>query len=162
MTSIRSQSQQILEEQQRFVNRVLDDTKHGFRKVTDEAQRQITRASQAFSDTQQQTIQAAEEIVDTYVETQKEIIKSIGSVLDPQMWNSGIAPERIGEGYARMVSMYADNAISATNLFNGTIFGTVGFLKSAVKLTKEYNKEISTIGAKTVSTAIKSIPSDII
>jgi hypothetical protein len=149
----------MLEQEQQFVNRALDETKHSIRKIADESQRQMSHATQIVSDTQRQAIQATREIADICVDTQKEINKSIGLVSDPKVWNNCIYPERMGEAYSRMVGTYADNAIAATKVFNNMVFAIIELSKSSIKHTTEYNKEISKIGAKNFSTAVKSISS---
>lgn len=69
--------------------------------------------------------------------------------------NNWIYPEKTGEAYSRAVNTYADNAIAATKAFNTTVLATIELSILSIKHTTEYNKEISKIGAKGISTAVK-------
>src|SRR3954464_5695297 len=113
------------EEQHHAIDRALDTTKDNIRKTTDEARRDIPRYTQAVNDYQEQTIQAAREIADSYLESQKEIINSLQSAWVPfaenaygVFWNYWISPRRVTEAYAKVVSGLADNTIAATRLTN--------------------------------------------
>src|ERR671932_294475 len=68
---------------------------------------------------QEQTLQAAREITENFIESQKTIIKSIQSAWSPyqQNFNTSVnnwnSPQAIANVYSRLVSTFADNAVTA-------------------------------------------------
>lgn len=59
---------------QQSLNRVLEETRDKIRKSVDEARNHIPRYTEIVNDYQEQAIQAAREIWDNYLESQKDII----------------------------------------------------------------------------------------
>jgi len=155
-----SPSQQ-LQEQHHLVNRSLDETRDNIRRSIDESRSQIPRYTQAVSDYQEQTIQAAREIADNYVESQKQIINSFQSVLTPYgenvnditaNWATLFSPRRVSEVYANIVSNFANNVITATRVTNNMIFGNMEAFKTSLQQAKDSAKEFSRIGVNAAKT----------
>ena len=113
-----SQQQVQQREHQQAINKALDETKDNIRRTTDEARKDIPRYTQIVNEYQVETIQAARQMADNYLECQREIINSIQSAMVPQIdaanravtsnWTS---PRHVTEHYARLVSAFADNTI---------------------------------------------------
>jgi flagellar biosynthesis/type III secretory pathway protein FliH len=159
-TASTSPSQQ-LQEQHHLVSRSLDETRDNIRRSIDESRSQIPRYTHAVSDYQEQTIQAAREIADNYVESQKQIINSFQSVLTPYMqnaneiatnWTTLLSPRKVSEVYANMVSNFANNVITATRVTNNMIFGNMEAFKTSLQQTKDSAKEFSRIGVNAAKT----------
>ena len=138
--------------QQATVNRALDETRDNIRRSTDEARREIPRYTQAVNEYREQTIQAARDIADNYIESQKEIIRSIRSALIPQidaanriLTSNWISPRHVVDNYARAVSNVADNTVTATRLVNNTLFANMEAFKISVQNAKDSIKELSRI-----------------
>ena len=155
-----SPSQQ-LQEQHHLVSRSLDETRDNIRRSIDESRSQIPRYTQAVSDYQEQTIQAAREIADNYVESQKQIINSFQSVLTPYgenvnditaNWATLFSPRRVSEVYANIVSNFANNVITATRVTNNMIFGNMEAFKTSLQQAKDSAKEFSRIGVNAAKT----------
>jgi anaerobic ribonucleoside-triphosphate reductase len=158
-TSSSSSSQMQQEEQRYAVNRALDETKDNIRKTTDEARRDIPRYTQAVNEYHEQTIQAARDIADNYLESQKEIINSVQSAWLPQIEavnrafvSSWMSPRHFVDNYARVVSSFADNTIAATRLVNNAIFANLEGFKTSVQNTRDNAKEFSRIGVNAAKT----------
>jgi hypothetical protein len=153
-TSTTTTTSQVQQEQQQSVNRALDETKNNIRRATDEARKDIPRYTQVVSDYQEQTIQAAREIADNYLESQKEIINSLQSAWLPQIEaanrvftsNWMVSPRHLADNYARIVSSFADNTVAATRLVNNTIFANLEAFKTSVQNARDNAKEFSRIG----------------
>jgi anaerobic ribonucleoside-triphosphate reductase len=160
ISSSSSSSQIQQEEEQRYaVNRALDETKDNIRKTTDEARRDIPRYTQAVNEYHEQTIQAARDIADNYLESQKEIINSVQSAWLPQIEavnrafvSSWMSPRHFVDNYARVVSSFADNTIAATRLVNNAIFANLEGFKTSVQNTRDNAKEFSRIGVNAAKT----------
>jgi hypothetical protein len=145
-------------EQNRAVERTLNETKDNIRRSVEEARTQIPRNTQAINDHQEQHLQAAQEIADSYLNSQKEIINSFQSAWAPHienyynMWNNWASPKRVAEIYARTVSNYANNTLTATRILNNAIIANMEALSSIVQRRKEDFKEFSRLGANTART----------
>jgi ElaB/YqjD/DUF883 family membrane-anchored ribosome-binding protein len=135
-------------QQQQAVNKVIDETKDNIKKTIDEARKEIPRYTQIVNNYQENTIQAIREITDNYVESQKDILAN-----SLQLWSDWtVSPRRLAENYGKIVSSFADNAVSATRVINNTIFANLDSVNTSVQHTKENIKELSKIGANTVKT----------
>jgi hypothetical protein len=146
-------------EQQRSINKALDETKDNIRKTTDEARKDIPRYTQAANEYQEETIQAARQMADNYLESQREIINSMQSALLPQIeaanravtsnWTS---PRHVTDHYARLVSAFADNTIAVTKLVNNAVFANLEAFKTSVQTARDNVKEFSRIGVNSART----------
>jgi hypothetical protein len=154
-------SQELLHqrEQQQAIDRSLDETKNNIRRTTDEARKDIPRYTQIVNEYQEETIQAARQMADNYLESQREIINSMQSALLPQIeaanravtsnWTS---PRHVTEHYARLVSAFADNTIAVTKLVNNALFANLEAFKTSVETARDNVKEISRIGVNSAKT----------
>jgi hypothetical protein len=140
--------QQFQREQQQAVTKVIDETRDNIKKTTDEARKEIPRYTQIVNDYQENTIQAIREITDNFVESQKDII-----VNSFKLWSDWMtSPRQVAENYGKIVSSFADNAVSATRVLNNAVFANLDSVNTSVQHTKENVKELSKIGANTVKT----------
>ena len=140
--------QQFQREQQQAVTKVIDETRDNIKKTTDEARKEIPRYTQIVNDYQENTIQAIREITDNFVDSQKDII-----VNSFRLWSDWItSPRQVTENYGKIVSSFADNAVSATRVLNNAVFANLDSVNTSIQHTKENVKELSKIGANTVKT----------
>ena len=140
--------QQFQQEQQQAVTKVIDETRDNIKKTTNEARKEIPRYTQIVNDYQENTIQAIREITDNFVDSQKDII-----VNSFRLWSDWItSPRQVAENYGKIVSSFADNAVSVTRVLNNTVFANLDSVNTSVQHTKENVKELSKIGANTVKT----------
>ena len=146
-------------EQQQAINKALDETKNNIKKATDEARRDIPHYTQLVNEYQEETIQAARQIADNYLESQREFINSFQSALVPQIeaanraglsnWTS---PRNVSEQHARLVSAFADNTIAVTKLVNSAMFANLDAFKRSVQNARDNVKEFSRIGVNSEKT----------
>ena len=108
---------------------------------------------------QEQTIQAAREIADNYIEAQKQIINSLQSAWIPQIESANrvfnanwVSPRHLADNYARIVSNLADNTMAATRLVNNTIFANLEAFKTSVQNARDNAKQLTRIGVNSVKT----------
>jgi hypothetical protein len=146
-------SSRLRQEEKEVISKALDETKDNIRKTTDEARRDIPRYTQAVNEYHEQTIQAARDITDNYLESQKEIINSVQLSWIPALenaysrfWNYWMSPRHFVDNYARVVSSFADNTIASTRLVNNAIFANLEGFKTTVQNTRDNAKEFSRIG----------------
>src|ERR671931_860157 len=146
-------------QQQQAINKALDETKNNIRRTTDEARKDIPHYTQIVNEYQEEAIQAARQMADNYLESQREIINSLQSAWLPQIesvnkaftsnWTS---PRHLTEHYARLVSTFADNTIAVTKLVNNALFANLEAFKRSVQNARDNVKEISRIGVNSAKT----------
>ncbi|MDW0330885.1 MAG: hypothetical protein QN651_08825, partial [Nitrososphaeraceae archaeon] len=92
-------------------NLALDETKSTVKKTTDEAVKEIPRYTKAVNEYQQETIQATKDIADNFLESQKEVIRSMRTLWVPYNENVQnsyasywVSPQSFTDNYARAVS----------------------------------------------------------
>ena len=154
-----SQQQVQQREHQQAINKALDETKDNIRRTTDEARKDIPRYTQIVNEYQEETIQAARQMADNYLECQREIINSLQSAMVPQIdaanravtsnWTS---PRHMTDNYARLVSAFADNTIAVTKLVNNAVFANLEAFKTSVQTARDNVKEFSRIGVNSAKT----------
>jgi hypothetical protein len=152
-------SRYVDQQQQYAINRVLDGTKDSIRRSIGEARSQIPRHTQSVNDYQEQTIQAAREIADNFLESQKEIINSLQAAWVPyaesmyeRFYAYCMSPRRMTEGYARMVSSFADNINTATRVANNMLFANMDAFKTSIQRARDNSRELSRIGVNAAKT----------
>jgi dGTP triphosphohydrolase len=146
------------EQEEKAINRVLDDTKENIRKTISEARKEIPSYTKAVNDSQEQTIEAIQDIAYNYIDSQKDIINSfqqstwvsqIGNAYQSFWSNWMLSPKRMKEIYANMVSHSVDNTFTATRLANNMISGNMEAFKTSMQQTKNNAKELLIIGINT-------------
>ncbi len=148
-TNIQNNNQQ--QKQQDFtdsINRSLDQTKDNINRSIEESRNQIPQYNNIVNSYQEQTLQAAREISENFIESQKTIISSIQSAWRPfnerfvTVSNNLNSPESLANAYSRFVSIVADNSISALRTTNNIIFSNFDSWKSVLQQAKENSKQI--------------------
>ena len=132
------------------VNRALDQTKDNINRSIQESKNQIPHYNTIVNNYQEQTLQAVKEITENYIESQKSIINSFQSAWRPfnqnintniNSWNS---PEAVANAYSRLVSTYADNAVTYLRTTNNLVFASLDAYKTTIQHAKvNSSKEIS-------------------
>ena len=143
------------------ITKALDEAKDNTKRAVDQAKREIPRYTQIVNDYQEQTIQAAREIADNYIDSQKEIINSfqksawipyIENTYGMQYWTTFLSPRRMTEIYANVVSSFADNMVAATRLANNMMFANMETVRTITQQAKDNAKDLSRIGVNTAKT----------
>jgi hypothetical protein len=140
------------------INRSLDETKQNINRSIDESKNQIPRYNTIVNSYQEQSLQAAKEISEQYIESQKAIISSLQSAWKPYsesyngMVTSFSSPDSIVKAYSRCVSNVADNAVSALRVTNNMIFSNLDSWKSVLEQAKDNSKHISNLSVNTAKT----------
>src|SRR3954463_16187103 len=140
------------------VNRALDQTKDNINRSIEESRNQIPHYNNIVNSYQEQTLQAVKEITENYIESQKSIINSFQSAWSPyqQNFNTSIntwnSPEAVANAYSRLISAYADNAVTYLRTTNSIIFSNMDTMKSVMQQAKDNSKQILDINSKTAKT----------
>jgi hypothetical protein len=159
VTTSKEVQQRRIEQQQQAINKALDETKNNIRRATDESRKDIPHYTEIVNDSQEQMIKAGREIVDNYLESQRQIMNSFQSAWVPLVenaygvfWNYLTSPRSITELCARAVSSFADNTVAATRLANNTLFVGMEAFKTSVQTARDNSREISRIGVNSSKT----------
>ena len=140
-------------EAQEIVTRTLDEAKDSTRRAMEEARKDISAHTASFNEYQEQTINAARDIAENYLESQKEVVNSMQSSWVPYIENMyWMSPRRMTEVYARMARNFSDNAIAATRVANNMMFANMEAAKASIQYTRDNMKELSKIGVNAVRT----------
>ena len=136
-----------------------DEAKENTQKAVKEAKRDFPHFTQVVSDYHEQTLETSREIVENYIDSQKEIINSllstwvseIGSRYDT-FWSNMMSTNRMTETYVKMVSHLAENTITATKLSNNMFIANMEALRTSMQQAKDNVKEISRLAVSNAKT----------
>src|SRR3954469_20124845 len=140
------------------VNRSLDQTKDNINRSIEESRNQIPHYNTIVNSYQEQTLQAVKEITENYIESQKSIINSFQSAWGPyqQNFNTSIntwnSPQAVANAYSRLVSTYADNAVTYLRTTNNLVFASLDAYKTTMQHAKENTKQIFDINSNAAKT----------
>ena len=130
----------------KIINRTFDEAKNNVRNAVDETHRGLPRYMQTVTDNQEQTVLAARDSVENYLESQRKISNSFqnawSSFFDNYVWMS---PKRITETYARMVSSLSDITIATIRMGNNMMFTNSEAIKMFMQYTRDNTSEVSRI-----------------
>ena len=168
-TKLEKQRQQQQQQQQK-VDEALDETKDTIKKTADAATKEVPRYTKAFNDYHEQSIQTARDIATSYIETQKELLRSFQDSLEPAINNvmdrfrdnyknyyyfspyPWYYPRNMAETYGMMVNSLTDNTMATVRLANNMIFANLEAFKTSMVQIGENAKELSKISIDTART----------
>jgi hypothetical protein len=138
----------------RAVEDILDETKDNIRLTARTAAKELPQYTRMIGDIQEETVKVMREVLDNYIESQKEIISIYQSVWTPYLENANsrfwnywwISPKGFAETYGTVVNSFADNVVSATRLTNNAISTNIGLASTVLQQTKDNSKEFSRLG----------------
>ena len=160
-TNSQNNNQQQQQQQQDFnesVNRALDQTKDNINRSLEESRNQIPQYNTIVNSYQEQTLQAAKDISENFIESQKTIIKSIQSAWSPYQqnfnssFNNWISPQTVANAYSRFISNVADNTVAALRTTNNLVFASLDSFKTTIQHAKDTTKQIFDINTKAAQT----------
>jgi hypothetical protein len=154
-TNVQNNNQQ---DDNESVNRALDQTKDNINRSIEESKNQIPQYNNIVNNYQEQTLQAAKEITEHFIESQKSIINSFQSAWGPYQQNFNnkvntcMSPEAVANAYSRFVSNVADNTVTYLRTTNNLVFASLDAYKNTMQHAKENTKQIFDINTKTAKT----------
>jgi len=140
------------------INRSLDQTKDNINRSIQESKNQIPHYNAIVNSYQEQALQAAKEISESYIESQKSIIHSLQSAWRPynenfsNVVNSWNSPDAVTNAYSRFVSNVADNAVSSLRATNNMIFSSLDAWKSTLQQAKDNSKHLINLNTNAAKT----------
>jgi hypothetical protein len=144
--------------QERAIDKTIDETKDKTNSVLQEAKRELPEFTAIFHDYQEQNINTIREMTTTFLESQKEVAKSLNAAASSgRSPNSALSinifmwpysywtnPREAIEAYSKAANTFADTTIAATRLSNDmmavSLEATSSLMKRELKDTKAISK----------------------
>jgi ABC-type branched-subunit amino acid transport system substrate-binding protein len=155
--------------QEEAINKSIDETKDNIRRAIEEVRRETPRYSQTVTDFHNETAEAAREIADNFLDSQKEIINSIrlawtpfveraggGSVGNYWMgmyqpwWWMALSPKDITDIYTRGISAMTDWLAASTRMATYMMFAGMEATRATTNYARQNSREIARITSHTV------------
>ena len=161
--NINTNASQLQRERQALINKVLDETSDNIKKTANEVKKDISTYAEQFTTLQERAIDTARDIVEGYIELQREIINSFNQfVWAPYLENvenrtTTAIPEVFSlqrtEAYTntiKIVQIYsstvADNYITTTRLANKAVFTHAELINTSLRQVSNNAREYSRMG----------------
>jgi hypothetical protein len=143
-----------VKEGQHAIEDILDETKDNIRLTARIAAKELPQYTEMIGDIQEETVKVMREVLDNYIESQKEIISIYQSIWTPylentnsRLWNYWwVSPKGFAETYGTLVNSFVDTVVSATRLTNNAISTNIGLASTVLQQTKDNSKEFSRLG----------------
>jgi len=136
--------------QERAIDKSIDETKESARKVLQEVKRELPEVTSTFHDYQEQNINAIREMTNTFLESQKEVAKSMQSAVkpfaaNPYMWMfwPWMHPQIMTENYIRGVTNFTETSVSAARTASDMVQVAMESSRSSIDLARENTKALS-------------------
>jgi hypothetical protein len=141
-----------------------DEAKGNTERALKEAKMGVPRYGEAINNHQEKTLEAAKEIADNYIDSQKEIF----NLYQQSAWMSRLrgneygtfwlnwttsVTKRMTETYAKIVSGYLGSILAATRLMNNMISVIMEASKASLQQANEFSK-ISANNVKTIGRTV--------
>jgi hypothetical protein len=158
ISSLSSEKQQ--QEIREAIVDAFDEAKGNTERALTEAKKEVPRYREAINNHQEKTLEAAKEIADYYIDSQKEIFNLFQqsawmSILSRNEygtfwlnWTSSVT-KRMTETYAKIVSGYLGSILAATTLMNNMISVNMEACNASLQQANEFSK-ISANNVKTI------------
>jgi murein L,D-transpeptidase YafK len=158
ISSLSSEKQQ--QEIREAIVDAFDEAKGNTERALTEAKKEVPRYREAINNHQEKTLEAAKEIADYYIDSQKEIFNLFQqsarmSILSRNEygtfwlnWTSSVT-KRVTETYAKIVSGYLGSILAATRLMNNMISVNMEACNASLQQANEFSK-ISANNVKTI------------
>jgi methyl-accepting chemotaxis protein len=159
------------ENQQREIREAIvdafDEAKDNTQRIVKESKKEIPSFTKAVNEYQEKTFEAAREIAESNIDSQKEIINLfqqsawISRLRENTykiLWPNWISSKSISEPYTKMLSFYIDNMINEVRLSNNMLSTSMEVYKSSTQQVKNNVNVFSRIAvdnAKTFEKAMK-------
>ena len=137
--------------------KISDESKDNIRQAINETIAEIPRFTQIVQDFQKTAMEAAKEISDAFIESQKQVISSLqlipslGDISGP-IWNYWTFQSIITDMYLSMVRFTVDTAIATSRLAKNMIFTNIEAAKALMPQLKDNANELSRLSANGAKT----------
>lgn len=135
--------------QERAIDKSFEETKDSAKKVLREVIRELPEVTSTFHDYQEQNIAAIRQMTNTFLDSQKEVAKSMQYVMRP--YNSNpllwvwpwMHPQILVDTYIKIVSGFADSTISGAKMATDLMQVAIESTRHSIDAAQENTKAIS-------------------
>jgi hypothetical protein len=151
--------------------RSIDETKEGIRRSIEELRREMPRYSQTITNFQNETADATVEIANNFLESQKEIIRSLQPAWAQmverrgeeegkgQYWTTSgmmmgmlLSPREMTDIYARTIGIMTETYMASTHMATRLIFAGMEAARATTNYVRQNAKETARITSNTART----------
>lgn len=136
--------------QERAIDESIDVTKESANKILQEAKRDLPEITSTFHDYQEQNIRAIREMTNTFLESQKEVAKSMQYAMKPQGANPYIwmlapwmHPEILTDNYVKGVTSFTESSLAAAKTSSDLVQIAMESERSLIDIARNNTKIIS-------------------
>ena len=134
--------------QERAIDKSIDETKESARKVLTGVRRELPEITSTFHDYQEQNIAAVREMTNTFLESQKEVAKSMQSTLyspNPYVWLfwPWMHPQILTDNYVRAVTNFTDTSVAAARTSSDMAQIAMESVRTSIDAARENTRAIS-------------------
>lgn len=136
--------------EEKAIDKAIEETKDTAKKTLQEATRELPEYTAAFHDYQEQNINAIKDMTNTFLESQKEVAKSLQAASRPYAGNFATImfwpwgnPQTFTEAYVRAVSNFADSSVAAARLSNDMMLVAMESTRSAIEMARSNTRSLS-------------------
>ena len=136
--------------QEKAIDKSIEIAKDSADKVFKEAKRELPEVTSVFHDYNEQNIKAIREMTNAFLESQKEVAKSIQSTMTPYAGNPYLwmflpwmHPQIVTESYFKAVSAFTDSSITAARTSSAFVQIMRESERSSIEVAKENTKALS-------------------
>jgi len=158
------------ENQQREIREAIVDAfneaKDNTQRIVKESKKEIPSFTKAVNEYQEKTFEAAREIAESNIDSQKEIINLfqqsawISRLRENTykiLWPNWISSKSVSEPYSKMISFYVDNMINEVRLSNNMLSTSMEVYKSSTQQVKNNVNVFSRIAVDNAKTFEKTM-----
>jgi hypothetical protein len=160
--SSRRDEQKAFANETRAIDRAVDETKDNTRKVIQEVKRELPESTATFHDFQEQNINDAKEMANTFLDSQKEVAKSLHAALRPYTGNpffgfmfwpyDAANPQTWAENYLKAATAFADTAAAGVKTQNDLMIEAFASARSLMNYAKENTKALAKLTTENART----------
>src|ERR671922_1087476 len=163
-SSLSSESQQ--QEIREAIVDAFDEAKDKTQRIVKESKKEIPNFTKAINDYQEKTLEAAREIAENNIDSQKEIINlfqqsawvsRLRENTYKILWPNWTSSKSITEPYTKMISFYVDNMINEVRLSNNMLTTSMEIYKSSTQQVKNNVNVFSRIAVDNAKTFEKTM-----
>ena len=143
-----------------------DEAKDNTQRIVKESKKEIPSFTKAVNEYQEKTFEAAREIAESNIDSQKEIINLfqqsawISRLRENTykiLWPNWISSKSVSEPYSKMISFYVDNMINEVRLSNNMLSTSMEVYNSSMQQAKNNVNVFSRIAVDNAKTFEKTM-----
>jgi hypothetical protein len=141
---------------EKVIDKAFDETKESTKRVLQEVSRELPEVTATFHDYQQQNIKAIRQMTNDFLESQKQLAKSMQLTASPLVDNAFTMmffpwahPQIVADAYVRSVTDFADACVSSAKLSSDMMQVGLESTRNSIEMLRNNNRAVSEYVSKT-------------